>query len=63
MTRSIGLRTAALIAVLNWSAALAADHSPAPALDSYALQHDFSTAKDLIIEPRWQALDKDAAAP
>jgi hypothetical protein len=61
VTRSSGLRTAALIAVLNWSAALAADH--APALDSYALQHDFSTAKDLIIEPRWQALDKDAAAP
>jgi hypothetical protein len=49
-----------LTAALVLSSALAGDRQLDR--DIYALQYDFGTAANLVIEPRWQSVPDDAAA-
>ena len=60
MKRLIGLSIAILTASSMLSSATAADRQLNH--DTYALQYDFGTATDLIIEPKWQSVPEDAAA-
>ncbi|MDY6947625.1 MAG: hypothetical protein SXG53_18105 [Pseudomonadota bacterium] len=60
MKRSSGLSIGMMIVSLVFSAANAG--SPGLDQDTYALQYDFGTASDLVVEPRWQSLPDDAAA-
>jgi hypothetical protein len=51
------------IAVLTASSAWSVTSAGEPELDrdTYALQHDFGTASNLVVEPRWQSVPEDVA--
>lgn len=57
---SMGFCTVILSAALASSGANAMDKKPDR--NTYALQHEFGTASDLVVEPRWQNVPDDALA-
>jgi hypothetical protein len=57
---SMGLCTVLISAALMSSVVNAADQKPDQ--NTYALQYDFGTASDLVVEPKWQNVPDDASA-
>ena len=57
---SIGFSIAVLTASSVLSVAAAGEREPDR--ETYALQYDFGTASNLVVEPRWQSAPEDVAA-